>query len=43
VYAVVLTASSVVIAGLGSWLLVRRMAATGVLDALPSGQDRERV
>ena len=33
----------VVIAGLGSWLLVRRMAATGVLDALPSGQDRERV
>ena len=43
VYAVVLTASSVVIAGLGSWLLVRRIAATGVLDALPSGQDRERV
>jgi energy-coupling factor transport system substrate-specific component len=43
VYAGVLTASSVVIAGLGSWLLVRRMAPTGVLDALPSGQDRERV
>jgi energy-coupling factor transport system permease protein len=42
-YAVVLTVSSVLIAGLGSWLLVRRMAATGVLDALPSGQERERV
>jgi energy-coupling factor transport system substrate-specific component len=43
VYAVVLTTSSVLIAGLGSWLLVRRMATTGVLDALPSGRDRERV
>jgi energy-coupling factor transport system substrate-specific component len=42
-YAVVLTASSVVIAGLGSWFLVRRLAATGVLDALPSGRERERV
>ena len=42
-YAVVLTASSVLIAGLGSWFLVRRLAATGVLDALPSGRERERV
>ena len=42
-YAVILTASTVLIAGLGSWFLVRRMAATGVLDALPSGRDRERV
>ncbi|RPH35681.1 MAG: hypothetical protein EHM90_03705 [Chloroflexi bacterium] len=42
-YAVILTASSVLIAGLGSWLLVRRLAATGVLDALPSGREQERV
>jgi energy-coupling factor transport system permease protein len=42
-YAVVLTASSMLIAGLGSWFLVRRLAATGVLDALPSGRERERV
>jgi energy-coupling factor transport system substrate-specific component len=42
-YAVVLTASSLLIAGLGSWFLVRRLAATGVLDALPSGRERERV
>jgi energy-coupling factor transport system substrate-specific component len=42
-FAVILTASSVLIAGLGSWLLVRRMAATGALDALPSGRDRERI
>jgi energy-coupling factor transport system substrate-specific component len=43
VYAVILTASSVVIAGLGSWYLVRRLAATGVLDALPSGREREPI
>jgi energy-coupling factor transport system substrate-specific component len=42
-YAVILTASSVLIAGLGSWFLVRQMAATGVLDAFPSGRERERV
>lgn len=43
VYALILIASSVLIAGLGSWFLVRRLAATGVLDALPSGRERERV
>ena len=42
-YAVILIASSALIAGLGSWFLVRRMATTGVLDALPSGRDREPV
>jgi energy-coupling factor transport system permease protein len=42
-YAVILTASSVVIAGLGSWLLVRRLAQTGVLDAFASGRERARV
>ena len=41
-YAVILTASSVVIAGLGSWLLVRRLAQTGVLDAFASGRERAR-
>jgi energy-coupling factor transport system permease protein len=43
VYALILTASSVVLAGFGSWFLVRRLAATGVLDAFPSGRERERV
>ncbi|MBD0291966.1 MAG: ECF transporter S component [Jiangellaceae bacterium] len=42
-YAVLVTLSSVVIAGVGSWLLVRRLAATGVLDAFPSGRERTRV
>jgi len=42
-YAVILTASSVVIAGLGSWLLVRRLAGTGVLGAFASGRERSRV
>jgi energy-coupling factor transport system permease protein len=42
-YAVILTASSVVIAGFGSWLLVRRLAQTGVLDAFASGRERARV
>jgi energy-coupling factor transport system permease protein len=42
-YAVSLTASSVVIAGLGSWLLVRRLARTGALDAFASGRERARV
>jgi energy-coupling factor transport system permease protein len=42
-YAGILIVSSVLIAGLASWFLVRRMAATGVLDAFPSGRERERV
>jgi energy-coupling factor transport system substrate-specific component len=42
-FAVILTASSVLIAGLGSWFLVRRMAATGVLDAFPPGRERDLV
>jgi energy-coupling factor transport system substrate-specific component len=40
VYYVGLIASAVVIAGVGSWYLVRRMAPTGVLDAFPSGRER---
>ena len=39
-YYAVLTASSVVIAGIGGWYLVRRLAATGALDAFPSGTER---
>jgi energy-coupling factor transport system permease protein len=42
-YGLILVASSVVIAGLGSWWLVRRLARTGVLDAFASGRERERV
>ncbi|MFN2484105.1 MAG: ECF transporter S component [Candidatus Limnocylindria bacterium] len=36
-------ASGVVIAGLGSWLLVRSLAQTGVLAAFPSGRLQRRV
>jgi energy-coupling factor transport system substrate-specific component len=42
-YGLILVASSVVIAGLGSWWLVRRLARTGVLDAFASGRERARV
>lgn len=42
-YFVILTASSTVIAGIGSWYLVRRLAATGALDAFPPGRERESV
>ncbi|MGH8775657.1 MAG: ECF transporter S component [Jiangellaceae bacterium] len=42
-YYVILTASAVVIAGLGSWYLVRKLAATGALDAFPSGRERALV
>lgn len=36
-------ASAVVIAGIGSWALVRSLARTGVLDAFPSGRERAEV
>lgn len=42
-YFAILTASSVVVAGLGSWLLVRRLAATGAIDAFPPGRERDLV
>jgi len=42
-YTVILVASSVVIAGVGGWALVRALAQTGVLDRFPSGRDRTRV
>ena len=37
------TLSSAVIAGVGSYLLVRAMAPTGVLDRFPVGRERARV
>ena len=39
-YAVILVASSAIIAGAGSWLLARALAQTGALDRFPSGRDR---
>jgi energy-coupling factor transport system permease protein len=33
--------SGVIIAGLGSWLLVRALARTGVLSAFPSGREQQ--
>ena len=42
-YAGLLAASSAVIAGAGSWLLVRALARTGVLSPFPSGADQARV
>ena len=42
-YVVIAIASGAVIAGLGSWVLQRSLARTGVLAALPSGRTAERV
>jgi energy-coupling factor transport system substrate-specific component len=42
-YGVLVLASAAVIAGLGSWLLVRALARTGVLSPFPSGADQARV
>ncbi len=42
-YIAVLIASGAVVAGLLSWLLVRSLAATGVLDAFASGRERRRI
>ena len=38
-----LAASSLVVAGVGSWLLVRALARTGVLAPFPSGRDQQLV
>ena len=42
-YALLTMVSSTVIAGAGSWLLVRALAPTGVLDRFPSGRERAAV
>jgi energy-coupling factor transport system substrate-specific component len=42
-YLALVVLSSVVIAGLGSVLLTRQLAQTGVLDRFPSGRERATV
>lgn len=42
-YTGLLAVSSAVIAGLGSWLLVRGLATTGVLAPFASGRDQARI
>lgn len=42
-YIAVLVASGAVVAGALSWVLVRALAATGVLDAFGSGRERRRI
>jgi energy-coupling factor transport system permease protein len=42
-YTSLLTASSLVVAGIGSWALVRALARTGVLAPFPSGRDQRLV
>ena len=42
-YAALVIPSAAIVAGLGGWLLVRAMAATGVLSAFPAGRDQPEV
>ena len=42
-YAALVTASAAVVAGAGSWLLVRALAPTGVLAPFPSGREQADV
>jgi energy-coupling factor transport system permease protein len=42
-YTALVVPSSALIAGLGSWLLVRALARTGVLSAFPSGGEQPEV
>jgi energy-coupling factor transport system substrate-specific component len=42
-YSSIVVISSGLIAGLGSWLLVRALARTGVLGAFPSGREQPEV
>jgi energy-coupling factor transport system substrate-specific component len=43
VYAALVITSSALIAGLGSWLLVRALVRTGVLSQFPSGREQPEV
>jgi len=43
VYGGLIVASSTIVAGLGSWLIVRGLARTGVLAPFASGRDQSRV
>ncbi len=42
-YLAITAVSSLVVAGLGSWVLTRSLAQTGVLDRFPSGRERAAV
>jgi energy-coupling factor transport system substrate-specific component len=42
-FAALVVPSAALIAGLGSWLLVRALARTGVLSAFPSGREQPEV
>lgn len=42
-YSVLVVGSSAVIAGVGSWLLVRALSRTGVLNPFPSGREQPEV
>ncbi len=39
-YSALVVASAAVVAGIGSWYLVRGLARTGVLDTFPAGRER---
>jgi energy-coupling factor transport system substrate-specific component len=43
VYTALVVASSTLLAGLGSWLVVRALAGTGVLSPFAAGRDQARV
>ena len=42
-YAMVVVISTAVVAGIGSWLLVRALANAGVLNAFPAGREQPEV
>ena len=42
-YGVVVVISTVLLAGIGSWLLVRALASAGVLNAFPAGSEQPEV
>ncbi len=42
-YAALVIPSAAIVAGVGSWLLVRALSATGVLSDFPSGRDQTEV
>jgi energy-coupling factor transport system permease protein len=42
-YVAIVAASSLVVAGIGSWALAKALAQTGVLDRFPSGRERAAV
>jgi energy-coupling factor transport system substrate-specific component len=43
IYAALVIPSAAIVAGIGSWLLVRALARTGVLSAFPAGREQPEV